>query len=251
MLLFYVINQRRLYREFGYGSINNYAREELGWSENRICQFIRLTSDLVRLPKLRRAVFNDEIGWTKAKEVTKVANAENENEWLDEAKRLGKHQLIEKVKQARQRKRAARRGNPRQVAAGKCREDLHLIAISSLIDSEVSAAQSTESADSSSRDILLRGTGATNCKIAIHYCESSDTATIQTQQGARKLSRAELEAAKCDAILVNPGSVPLSGAGLRELSFSGDPSPAAAEKWRVQSAGESHHPLFAVPSVLA
>jgi HNH endonuclease len=299
VLLFYVIKRRHLYREFGYASIRNYARAELGWSENRICQFTRLATDLERLPALRKAVFNDEIGWTKAKEVTKVANGENEREWLAEAKRSGKRQLIEKVNRARRRARVQRKSDPRQaslttlglgtdlaempttettpggpgslsrvpptespadaglisvtlrfspmqlaryetmverlrksqrVPANMSREELHLSAMLSLLDGDAPAvrgetkvttgkAVQTETkvtglaasepdlkaAVPRAESVLPRSTGATNCRIVIHYDPRHDTASIMTQHGPQILPRAELDAAKCDAILVKPG----------------------------------------------
>ena len=50
-----------------------------------------------------------------------------------------------------------------------------------------------------------RGTGATNVQIHIQKDEASGTAVVQTQPGPRKLSRAELEAAECDAVITEPG----------------------------------------------
>lgn len=115
MVLFYVVMNRRIYRELGYASIHLYARKELEFTDNKTYQFIRLVEDLDRLPALRTAVFNDEIGWTKAKIVTQVASVKTEKAWLAQAQRCGRRQLVEKVKHAREKLKAEGKSDPLQV----------------------------------------------------------------------------------------------------------------------------------------
>ena len=50
-----------------------------------------------------------------------------------------------------------------------------------------------------------RSTGATNTHIHIQKDETIGQAVIQTQHGPKKLSRAELGAAECDAVITEPG----------------------------------------------
>ncbi|MCK4304328.1 MAG: DUF222 domain-containing protein, partial [Candidatus Eisenbacteria sp.] len=78
VLWFAEMVQRKLYRELGYSSIHQYAHGALGFSPNKTYRFLRLAADLERLPQLRASVANGEIGWTKAREVVKVASAANE-----------------------------------------------------------------------------------------------------------------------------------------------------------------------------
>jgi hypothetical protein len=99
--LFAEIADRRLYRELGYSSMRQYAREALGFSDAKFYQFQRLVDSFAELPELKRAVASGELAWTKAREVVKVANPETQQAWLDEAKKSNRRQLEVKVKAAR------------------------------------------------------------------------------------------------------------------------------------------------------
>ena len=54
-------------------------------------------------------------------------------------------------------------------------------------------------------DAVPRGTGATSTHIHIQKDATSGKAVVQTLHGPKKLSRAELEAAECDAVVTEPG----------------------------------------------
>ena len=58
---------------------------------------------------------------------------------------------------------------------------------------------------SASDESVPRGTAAVNPPVHIHMNEGGSKATIQTQHGPTNLSRAELEAAECDAVISQPG----------------------------------------------
>ncbi len=70
-LWFSEILDRRLFRELGYSTMQQYARVELGFSETRIGDFMRLSRKLDRLPAVKAAL--PEIGYTKAREIVRVA----------------------------------------------------------------------------------------------------------------------------------------------------------------------------------
>jgi HNH endonuclease len=114
ILLFYEMNRRRLFRSIGCATIQQYAQQKLGFSKNKTYRFMRLVAELDRLPRLHRAVSTGKLGWTKALEVSKVASAETEKEWIDEAQSCSKHELEAKVNQVRVRAKAARTANPQQ-----------------------------------------------------------------------------------------------------------------------------------------
>ena len=114
VLWFAEIRRRRLYRDLGYASLHQYAAEALGFSASKTSQFVRLAEALDGLPALRESIASGQIGWTKAREVVKVATPRNEMRWLAEAKRSSRRDLERKIARVRANKRAARLGDPRQ-----------------------------------------------------------------------------------------------------------------------------------------
>jgi len=107
VLLFGEILRRKLYRDLGYSSIQVYAAEALGFSPSKTSQFVRLAGALEELPQLRRSVAAGELGWTKAREVAKVATPESEERWIAEAERSSSRKLEQTVRATRKRARLA------------------------------------------------------------------------------------------------------------------------------------------------
>jgi 5-methylcytosine-specific restriction endonuclease McrA len=107
VLWFAEIDRRRLYRDLGYSSIQAYASEKLGFSSGKTYQFIRLARALTELPRLRKAVARGELGWTKAREIAKVATARTEARYIALARRSTSRELEEEVRQIRIGARAA------------------------------------------------------------------------------------------------------------------------------------------------
>jgi hypothetical protein len=99
--------RRKLYRDLGYASIQAYSSEALGFSRSKTCQFIRLANQLTGLPRLREAVARGELGWTKAREVAKVATPRTEKRLIAMAKQTSNRQLEEEVREIRSGARAA------------------------------------------------------------------------------------------------------------------------------------------------
>jgi 5-methylcytosine-specific restriction endonuclease McrA len=107
VLLFGEILRRKLYRDLGYSSIQVYAAEALGFSPSKTSQFVRLAGALEELPQLRRSVAAGELGWTKAREVAKVATLASEERWIAEAERSSSRKLEQTVRATRKRARLA------------------------------------------------------------------------------------------------------------------------------------------------
>ncbi|MFN2369575.1 MAG: hypothetical protein ABR506_00320, partial [Candidatus Krumholzibacteriia bacterium] len=99
VLWFGEVLARGLYRELGYSSMPVYARVELGYSETRISDFMRLVQALERLPAVKAAL--PEIGYTKIREILQVASPRTEATWVEEARTSTRAQLVQKG-QARQ-----------------------------------------------------------------------------------------------------------------------------------------------------
>ena len=116
VLCFAEVVERNLFREPGYATIFQYASESLGFSAKRTFGFLRLAEAFQRLPELRAALMAGAIGWTKAREIIKVAGPKNVAKWLELAKGLSRRELEAKVLRARQRRVVARKSNPAQRA---------------------------------------------------------------------------------------------------------------------------------------
>jgi len=109
------VKERRLYRQLGYGSIHQYAEQALEFSRSKTFQLLRLVDSLKRLPRLQEAVAHGQIGWTKAREVAKVATPRTEKKWIAAARGSSRRELEKQV--ARTKRRAAQQ-NPAQVELG-------------------------------------------------------------------------------------------------------------------------------------
>ncbi len=107
VLWFAEVQRRGLYRQLGHASLQLYATQALGFTDNRYYQFKRLAADLDRLPVLREAVETGEIGWTKALQVARVATAATQAAWVAKAATTGRRELELQVRQARKRRPAA------------------------------------------------------------------------------------------------------------------------------------------------
>lgn len=120
VLWFAEVAGRRLYRELGYSSVHLYASEALGFSKSKTSQFVRLSEALEDLPAVRQSLAAGEIGWTKARELVKVATPKNEQRWLARARKSSRRELERQVTLTRGRAKAARNANPQQPVLGAC-----------------------------------------------------------------------------------------------------------------------------------
>jgi hypothetical protein len=100
VLWFAEMMRRRLYREFGCSSINQYAMKELGFSRSRTRDFVRLAGKLEELPAVRQALKTGELGYTKAREIVAVATPRTQDTWLAAAKGTRK-QLVHEIMRAK------------------------------------------------------------------------------------------------------------------------------------------------------
>ena len=77
------ILNRKLFLELGFGSVNQYAKKELGFSQSKIGHYISLTRKLQKLPLLKSSLSKGELGYTVARVVADVADSGNEQDWVD------------------------------------------------------------------------------------------------------------------------------------------------------------------------
>ena len=218
--------RRKLYRDRGYSSMNQYAMQELDFSKSRSDDYVRLARKLDKLPAVRSAVAGGKLGYTKAREIVAVATPETEDRWLKAAEEGTRDDLAKKAKKAR---RAARvdpaQGEllpdtppvverwelpvrfqvdltPEQEARRSAlverlhklggvptdRAELMLEALAALV--ELKEAEKCPRSASTSRPPV---------QIHVHEDAATGRMTVQTDAGERELGRADSERMHCDA----------------------------------------------------
>ena len=233
VLWFGEVMRRKLFRDLGHSSINQYACQELGFSKSKADDFIRLARQLEKLPAVREAVASGELGYTKAREIVSVATPESQDSWLKAAKGTRK-ELAKEVKKV---KRAAKVDSgqgellpsmptvvaprelpvhfrleltPEQEARRASlverlhklggvpadRGELMLEGLAALLETKELQGQKCP-----------RGHLASRPPVQIHVHENSATGrmSVQTDAGERELSKAESERMHCDAAVCEHG----------------------------------------------
>jgi hypothetical protein len=224
VLWFAEVQRRALYREYGHASLELYATQSLGFSQNRYWQFKRLADDLERLPALKEAVATGELGWTKAQQVARIATPETQREWVQKAATTGRRELAREVQAAREVARVEARqavaqdrpapaaieasftlrGDTLQVARlealfekarkqrrGATRLDLVLEALAALVE----ARDGDEPATAPVRP---------GVQVVVQQCPDCKAATVATPSGDRPLAPAQVAALACDAQVREP-----------------------------------------------
>jgi len=231
VLWFAEVQRRALYREFGHASLEIYATESLGFTQNRYWQFKRLADDFERLPALKEAVATGELGWTKAQQVARVATPETQQEWVAKATTTGRRELAREVQAARAvvmaeaRRAVAReevpapavapiemtislRGDALQVArleallekarkvrrgaAGASRLELVIEALAEMVEG---ASAEAPAAAAPSRP---------GVQVVVQQCPDCAAATVATSRGELALAPAQVAAVGCDAVVREP-----------------------------------------------
>ena len=116
VLWFGEMAKRHLYRELGYASIQQYASTVLHFSKAKTSYFLRLCGVFEELPALRDSVRRGEIGWTKAREVAKVATPRTERTWVDTARSCSRRELEQRVAAVQQEARQRKNRDPLQAS---------------------------------------------------------------------------------------------------------------------------------------
>ena len=230
VLWFADIMRRHLYRDLGYSSINQYAMKRLKFSRSRTRDFVHLAHKLEHLPAVREAVTSGKLGYTKARELIKVATPETEGRWLDAAKGT-REELITEVKRVKREARV----DPGQGALLPM--PTLVVAPSELpvhFGVELTPEQETRRAALVERlhklggvpperaELLLealaalvemkesrgpRGPLDSRPPVQIHVIEDKATGrmTVPTINGVREIGRADAERLRCDAAVCEHG----------------------------------------------
>jgi hypothetical protein len=237
VLWFAEVQRRGLHRQLGHASLQLYATQALGFSDNRYYQFKRLADDLDRLPALREAVESGEIGWTKALQVARVATEATQAAWVAKAATTGRRELELQVRQARKRRpvvpaaqlafdagaqlgldAAARSIADPPVTISLRADGVRLARYEALM--ELGHKLGLVPAGVDRLDLVLAGLEAVvasaaggervrpagpAAQIIIHQCPDCERAAVTTSRGERKVAPAQLAALTCDARVQRPG----------------------------------------------
>lgn len=233
VLWFKEIHSRKLYGELGYASIYLYAKQELGFSDTKTGDFIRLSTRLDDLPQLKKELEEGRIGYTKAREIIKVANAKNEADWLDQAHRIPRRELAKKVSQARKNETARGKENSVQIPLlERPKLSMPVVAAKHRVTLEMTTEQMARfeslweklhkmgavPAGSPKAQVILEGMAAlvesaapqsasstSPVQIHIRRCPECETANITTSRGPVAITAQELERLSCDAQIEEAG----------------------------------------------
>jgi hypothetical protein len=83
--------------QLGFGSFNEYIERMFGYKPRSIQGKLRVAEALEQLPSLTRALSSGALGWSAVRELTRVAVADTEQDWLDVARGKTVRQLEELV----------------------------------------------------------------------------------------------------------------------------------------------------------
>lgn len=100
LVCFYLnqIKRRKVYQDFGFANVYDYALERFGFGHRKTRALITLGRQLNRLEQVTRAMAEGRIGWTKASLVARVASKETEEEWVEAASALSYRELELKIR---------------------------------------------------------------------------------------------------------------------------------------------------------
>ena len=232
VLWFEEVRRRKLFRDRGYSSMNQYAMKELDFSKSKTDDYVKLARKLDKLPGVRSAVANGKMGYTKARVVVSVATPETEDQWVKAAEKGTRDDLARKVKKAR---RAARVDpdqmellpdtppvverhelpvrfsvdlTPEQEARRSALvERLHKLGgvpadRAELLLDALAALVAEKEAEKCPRKAF---TSRPPVQIHVHHDAMTDRMTVQTDAGERELGRANSERMHCDAAVCQDG----------------------------------------------
>jgi hypothetical protein len=218
-----------LFSYLGYASVFAYAWTEHAIGKSKVSELIGISEASEGLPKIREAFDAGGLHWTKAREITKVATAETEGDWLALADASTSDEL-----------RAARKGEPaprRRVLALPDEQ-------AALYDQLVAGARAELGFVPEWQVVLeLMKRGASGQRgdapvqrVVITACPTCREATTEAREGSVPVSEAALDHALCDgevhdlrdaenpvtrAIPRTPSLGPAPGAGPRSPSLQG------------------------------
>ncbi len=218
LLIFAEIMYKKLYQELGYSSMLNYAMDALEFSQSKAYYFISVARNLEKLPETKKAIESGNIGWSQAREITKVATPETEKQWLAEAEKFTQKELAAKTSRAR--KQAVNKSQPELIPSESLPKAELKVSTSLSFSVEqmerfnALIEKMRKQGETGSREELLikaltdstsnnstRVESAPSTQIVIKHCPDCGKA----ETGAGEISQNDLEKAYCDARVLENG----------------------------------------------
>ena len=200
-----------LFRRRGHPTMAAYMVAELECSRHTANEKLRVAGELIDLPETAEAFRTGELGWTKVRELTRVATTETEGEWLEAINGSSSGEVQQMVKGFRKGDRPADRPDPAIVEewvglrvpatiAGMWRQMRRALDAESkrrLTDAEI--------AERLCKLALQPGDGGHTrpaFQIAITTCRQCKTAEQIGPGVVTEISAAAFERALCDAVFI-------------------------------------------------
>jgi hypothetical protein len=94
----YLFVGTKSWEPLGYARLTDYADERIGRSGRSVYDLARVGQVLCRLPKLRQALAEGGLGWTRVRLLARVATEANQTFWIDYARRVTTRVLSREVR---------------------------------------------------------------------------------------------------------------------------------------------------------
>ena len=92
------MHNRRGFQKFGFGTLQDYARERFGFTPRKTYYLLSLARKLEKLPQITKAFEEGRLRWFKAHKIASIAKPENEVMWLESALSLAVQDLDRKIR---------------------------------------------------------------------------------------------------------------------------------------------------------
>ncbi|HET9953149.1 MAG TPA: hypothetical protein VFQ61_01525, partial [Polyangiaceae bacterium] len=86
------------HRYLGFATFSEYVERLFGYEPRTVAEKLRVARALVHLPELSAAFSSGVLNWSAVRELTRVATAKTENEWLSATVGLSARQVQERVR---------------------------------------------------------------------------------------------------------------------------------------------------------
>jgi len=211
-----------LHRKLGYGSFFEYVERIFGYTPKVAAERIRVAETLETLPETSRALVSNELNWSQARELTRVATAETESEWLGAATARTVREVEQMVSGHKPGDRptdpaddAARRhvlrlevsaqtlGLFRDATSKLTQEAGHHLSDDDLMQlmarTVLASATNSPAAEGAAAEA---DAGRSNYQIAVTVCERCGRGEQEAGADSLPISAEAVEAARCDAQIV-------------------------------------------------
>jgi hypothetical protein len=229
----------RAHVELGYGSFAEYVERLFGYDARWTKEKLRVAEALEELPELARALSGGELSWSAVRELTRVATAETETEWLEAARGRTVREL---ERQVSGRKPGDRPGDAARESAMRhvLRFEISADTLAIMREAMAKLRRDSDLALDDDAALLLMARhvlggpndeGRASYQVLLNVCEHCGRGQVQARGERVDVGPEVVAMARCDAQWVRTGDgeadrgtcVEPSSEDDRELGFCGRP----------------------------